>query len=207
MADYATIAQVKEHLLDANLDSSYDAMLTSLVTRASRAIDRYTKRSENAYSADSETTRYFSGSNDIDLYLDEFCSVPSYVGVAESGEVDDNTGSGGDYTEYTTYFVYPYNALAQGQPYHMLKLDIMYGTKSVWCAYPKSVKVTAQFGYSATAPDTIVEATIIQTVRWFKRGQQAFMDQGSEVVLGQLKYTGLDSDLEKLLYHYIRGVI
>ena len=49
-------------------------------------------------------------------------------------------------------------------------------------------------------PDEIKQATIIQAMRWFKRGQQAFSDTGAVLELGQLRYTQkLDPDVALIL--------
>lgn len=50
------------------------------------------------------------------------------------------------------------------------------------------------------APDIIRQAALIQTVRWFKRGQQGFQDVSAGVVMGQLTYaTHVDPEIEYML--------
>ena len=79
-------------------------------------------------------------------------------------------------------------------------MDTINGTKEMWYDYPKAVKVIGKFGFSAAAPSEIVQATIIQVMRWFKRGQQAYQDTGAIVELAQLRYVRkLDPDVETLL--------
>ena len=58
MADYCTIAEVKNMMPDVEWASDYDATILSLISRASRAIDRWTGREPDAYCAQ-ETTRVF----------------------------------------------------------------------------------------------------------------------------------------------------
>ncbi len=98
------------------------------------------------------------------------------------------------------YFMWPYNALAEGVPYQRLDLDVINGTYRLWYGYPRAVKIVGKFGYSTEAPDMIVQATVTQAVRWFKRAQQAFADTGAIVELGQLRYTQrLDPDVVMVL--------
>ena len=123
--------------------------------------------------------------------------------------MDGAGGTGGTYTTWaaTDYLVYPRNALARGKPILRLDIDINNGTKAYWYPYPKSVKITGKFGYAATTPNDVKQAAIIQSVRWFKRGQQAYRDTGAIVELGQLTYTQkLDPDVASIVEHLIRYV-
>ena len=209
MSVYSSIADVKLHLVDMSLDSSYDAVLTMLVLNASRAIDRYTKRSPNAYLVEDDEVRYFGGSGSHELWVDEMADEPTLVEVAETGQVDNSTGSGGDYTTYAAseYFLLPENADKKGIPYEVIELDRLYGTKTVWYRYPRSVKITAKFGYAITVPETIAEATIIQAGSWFKRGQQGFMQNSAQTRFGQLQYKQLDPDVLEIVKHYMRTTV
>jgi len=202
--DYCTLAQVKEVLVDSGLAAStdYDAVITSTITRACRAIDRFTGRDAGAYAVTStdETTRYYAGSGYSEMWVDEMAAAPSYVGNSQSGGVDS--------TSYTTldstgYFLWPLNET----PYQRLDIDTINGTQIMFYRYPKSVKVTAAFGYAlaGATPGEIEQAAIIQAVRWFKRGQQAFKDVGAIPELGQLAYAqALDPDVKFILDHYRR---
>jgi hypothetical protein len=204
MADYATLTQVKAHLSDGITagDTQYDAILSALITRVSRSIDKFTKRAPDAYKVESDATRYFSGSGSGTIFIDELATDPTSVAVAESGDIT-------DYTTWasTDYILAPYNASQWGRPYTMLEIDLLYGTKATWYKYPKAVKIVGKFGYSETVPPEIEEATIIQTARLWKRGQQGFVDLSSMVELGQLQIRKLDPDVSEILLHFIRGVI
>lgn len=208
---YATIAQVKEHLPDSGITTDYDAILTALVTRASRAIDRFTKRHPDAYAVASATTRYFDGSGSKELWVDEMASAPSSVSVAEGGIVDDSSGSGGDYTPWASsdFLIYPYNASDLSIPYTTLIVDSYNGTKSTWYKYHKAVKITASWGYSVagSTPEDIVEACITQSAHWFKRGQQGFAGESAQIVLGRLKYTVLEGSVIALIEPFVRGAL
>lgn len=54
-------------------------------------------------------------------------------------------------------------------------------------------------------PDPIVEATLIQSMRWWKRRESAFQDMvGSPEVGGLVAYKGMDADLELMVKPYIK---
>lgn len=204
--DYTTISEVKAVLVDTSWGTTYDSLLTVLITRASRTIDLFTGRPEGAYSVNADTTRYYDGSGCKELWIDEITTTPTSVTVAETGDVDNASGSGGTYTTWSTsdYSLWPYNAFNERRPFLRLDLDQLNGSKYSWYKFPKSVKITGKFGYSTTTslPPEIVQTTIIQTARWFKRGQQAFQDTGAIVELGQLTYTkALDPDIAEMIMH------
>ena len=193
--DYATNILVKEAMPDADMGSTYDAVLDMLITRASRLIDGMFKRKPGAFSVDMDETRYYDGSGGIEQWIDELAAAPTSVSVAESGAITSYTAWAS-----TDYFLWPANALLDGMPYMRLDIDRLYGTKVLLYRYPKSVKVVGKFGFSTSTPKEIEQATIIQTVRWITRGRQAYQDTGAILELGQLKYTlKLDPDVETLL--------
>jgi hypothetical protein len=204
--DYTTNTEIKAVMPDTNWSTTYDALLTTIITRASRAIDLFTGREPGAFSVNANTTRYYDGSGNKILWVDELAELPSTVAVAETGVVDNASGTGGTYTVYSTsdYFPWPYNALAERKPFLKLELDQLNGSKYSWYKFPRSVKITGKFGYTTTTslPPEIVQTTIIQAIRWFKRGQQAYQDVGAIVELGQLRYVqALDPDIKEMIMH------
>lgn len=197
--DYCTVDDIKETLADTAWDASYDRLISRLITASSRALDRITGRDTGAFFAAIDSTRYFDGSGGREQWIDELAAVPTSVSVAEAGDLN-------DYTLWvaTDYLCWPYN----GPPFQRLDIDQLNGTKSLWFRYPKSVRVAGKFGYSTEPPDDVRMATIIQAVRWFKRGQQAFRDVGAIPDLGQLMYTkALDPDVGELVKHLRRVTI
>src|SRR4051794_18355498 len=94
--DYATLSELKAALpnLTASFaDGSQDALLTALITRASRAIDRQTNREPGAYYVTADDTRYFDGPDSLcclvegcrSLWIDEIADVPTAVYVTPDG--------------------------------------------------------------------------------------------------------------------------
>jgi hypothetical protein len=195
---YCTYAEVKAVMADAiwGTSTDHDAILTALATRASRFVDRYTKRSNGAFCVGSVgQVRYFDGNGSEDLWVGELAAMPSIIEVAEGGDLSDLTP-----WAVTDVLGYPENAVAEGIPINQLKVDIINGTKTCWPAYPKAVKLTCLPGFSAVTPDEIKQAAIIQVARWFKRGQQGFQDAGASAELGQLQFAGgLDREVKQIL--------
>ncbi len=193
--DYCTIAEVKAAIPDETWGSKYDVILPTLAKSASRLIDRHMGKKPGAFYVDADVTCYFDGSGTSELKIGELAAAPTSVAVSETGSL----------TAYTTwlatdYILYPLNALDAGRPYTKLVIDKLNGSKVVWYAYRKAVKIVGKFGFSTTVPDDLKQVAIIQTFRWWKRGQQAFQDTGAITELGQLTYTkALDPDLVALL--------
>lgn len=196
---YCTAAEVKAVMPDSftTTDTDYDTLLGTLASRASRAIDRFCKRDSGAFYADTDETRYFDGSGTDELLIDELAAAPTSLSVAEDGI---------NYTDWTTedYILWPYNRT----PYTRILVDMMNGAKSIFPKFPRAVKIVGKFGYSVAVPEEIKQATIIQAIRWFKRGQQAYQDTGAIVELGQLKYTqAVDPDVAMMIEHFKQVVI
>lgn len=199
MTDYCTVADLKNHMPDVDL-AGYDSFLTSLIPRASRAIDKFTKRPEGWYLASSDTIRYFDTSDPSSVWVEGLGAAPTEVAVLEDGI---------NYTVWasTDYDVWPYNALADGDLIIRLDVNRLQGSKMLFPSYPKGIRITAKHGYAAV-PLLIEEATVIQSIRWFKRGQQAFKDAGAISELGQMVYAqALDPDVRNTIDHFSRTTV
>lgn len=215
MADYATLQEVKDHLPnDVFTNTRFDTILAALITRASREMDRLTNRKPNAFVVSADSTRYFDGpaiSRNVSpilpsesdrtpmLFLGELAAAPTSLAVKEDG------------TNWTTwastdYFLWPYNALDEGEPYRALMIDLDNGTKTSWFGYRQGVRVIGKFGFSTAVPDPIKECVIIQVGRWFKRGQMGFQDK-VQVVDNTAAFASMfkaDQDMISLLTNYRR---
>ncbi len=189
MAAYATLSDVKQALPDVTWGAAYDNALTVLLERASRLIDALTGRQDNAYAASSISSRVFTGSGTYQQWIDELAAwPPSSIEVSYDGGVS--------YSVLDASGVTPY---PPGR-FPVLRLDLI--SNRTWPRGHWAVKVTGIWGYSTTPPPLIVQATVVQVVRWFKRGQQAFQDVGAISEIGQLRYVqALDPDLVTLLYN------
>lgn len=204
--DYTTLAQIKALVPNTATGTTYDALITRLITNSSRAVDSHLKREPGAFSVAAETTRYFLGSGNTEQWIGELAAVPSYVGVAQGYDVADAAGSGGSYTTYGTgdFLLWPDNVLLKKNPILRLDLDLLNGTQTLWYRYAKAVMITGYHGFATTTnlPDEIVMATEIDVVRTFKRSQQMFQDSSAMKDLAQMKYTkALDPQAKEILSH------
>jgi hypothetical protein len=196
--NYCTLEELTDLLSDGDLtnwSTKYNDQLQQAITDASRLIDSLLKRKPGAFKATTDETRYYTGSGDEEQWIDELASAPTSVSVAETGDIT-------AYTVYssTDYMLWPYNAASDGLPYLRMDMDRLYGSKSVWYRFPRSVKVVGPFGFSTDTPEEIGRAAKIQVVRWFKRGQQGYQDAGAITELGQLRYVKqLDPDVQAIL--------
>lgn len=203
MADYTTIEEIRGDLVDSGLYTSddYDVVLQNMLTAASRMIDREVGRWDNFfYPSTVDETRYFDGSGDKEQVIDPMVSLTS-VYVSESGGRQAD-----DYTEWvldTDFYVWPYNYSSIGVPIQRLIVDNDEGNKGNFYSVRKGVKVTGVFGYSATPPAIIEQATKITTLRWFMRSKQGYQDASANQAIGQVYYVReLDPDVKRMLAPY-----
>lgn len=185
--DYVTVVEIKDALADSGnqLGSTYDTRLGRTAARASRLFDRETNREPGAYYSTAGVVRYFKGSGDTRQFLDEFTSITT-LAVAESGDVDYSTDTGGDYTTWAAsdYRLLPNNAPKFGEPYFEIEIDVLNGSKSIFYAYEKGLKITAAWGFSTTAPVDVVEAVTEIAVNMFHNGQMAYARGAANAGLG-----------------------
>jgi len=201
---YCAVGDIKAMMPDLNWGASYDAIFESLSMRASRLIDYETGKAPGSF-ANTETAeiRYFDGSGTSELWIDETPALPSVIAVATDGM---------NYVNWATppiYFTgWPYNAISLGVPFLRLDLDIFRSSEVIWYKYPRSVKLTSVWGYSVRPPDLITQAAIMQSIRWFKRGQAGFADTAANPNLTQLSYTSrLDPEIAEMLDLFKRTTI
>jgi hypothetical protein len=202
---YCTLSEVKQALPDGNWDATYDGILAVLTKRASRALDRECKVPPGYFCVTADTVRLFAGSGKPQQWVDELATAPTLVEMDEAGE--------GHYVVVPrdAYFLWPWNAPDEGQPYR--RLDF-YPFKDpgfyFWYNlgdYP-TVRITGKWGWSTVTPEEVKQLAIIQAAKWFKRGQQGYADTGGVVELGQLRYTqALDPDIAELCKGLTRPTI
>jgi hypothetical protein len=193
--NYLDRDNIKLAIPDVSWGATYDAVMDRIAEEASREIDRYLGKKPGAFAAEAAAARYFTGSGTGELWVPEMAEAPTEVAVAEAGDLT-------DYTTWaaTDYLLWPYNAPENDEPYTKLEIDVLNGTKQLWFNYPKSVKITARWGYSLDPPADVEHACIIQAIRSFKRAQQAYQDTGAVLDVGQLQYVkGLDPEVQTFL--------
>lgn len=232
MADYATVAQVKNRI-DKTGDEA-DAWLAEIITAASRAIDNFCHRPRGFVADDDASARVYAGSGTATMRIDE-CIEITKVEVKDSLTDDDYVEwTDSDYiafrgaprdpefneTPYDHLMVVvngDYNIFTSGALSSRSDKDRYFAPLRYRRAYnPRgarsqpTVRVTAKWGYAETVPGAIREACAMQTARWFKRYQSAMSDVLASGELGKLFYRQeLDPDVKFLLVagRYVRPTV
>lgn len=199
---YASSADIKV-VLPGTYTVAHDAVFEDLLQSGSRMADAYCGRHPGAFQVEADTIRYFTGSGNKMLDIDEIAVAPTTVAVSEQGSL----------TSYTTwaateFILGPYNAPSLGQPYTWLELDQINGTKLLWYKYPKSVKITGKWGYSTICPEPVKKAVVVIASRLYKRGQAGFQDYSGTMQFGRQRMEAtLDSDIKQMLDPFVRMAI
>lgn len=189
---YATLADLKASLRIN--DTEDDAELLYALNAASRMIDHHAGRQFG--SVDDATARYYGAYWHVGLArwvvdIDDLVTTDDLVVKTDDGSGDFAT----TLTLDDDFRLAPDNAAADGRPWTQL----IASSGQVLPTAARAVEVTARWGWSAP-PEVVVQATLIQAARLFKRKDAPFgvagsPDLGSEVRL----LARLDPDVEKLL--------
>lgn len=200
---YASVSDIKQtNRLNFNdSDSVSDDMLEAIIEAVSRRIDDTCHRF--FWSDSDDVVRYYTARNSTDVFTDDIASPSSDVIV----ETDTNGDGTIDNTFASTdFYLEPYNAELDGVPYQ--KITISDNGQYLFPARAKrAVKVTAKFGWPNAVPPAIVQATLLQSERLFKRFSTPLGSE-SMTALGKMTLTipSLDPDVELLISRYIKPV-
>ncbi len=174
---YCTLAELQTNLDptgDVTFTAAEDANQEIAIEAASRWIDINTNM--RFYSA-SETRVYTAPFGDW-LPLEE-----GFTAVSSLKTDDDNDGTYETTWATTDYVLEPVNAALKGRPYRRIRIDRQTGDNT----FPRirdGVEITATFGYSATVPATIKQATLLISNRLWRRKDAIFGVAGSAAIGG-----------------------
>jgi hypothetical protein len=198
---YCTLSDLKHTntLAINDSDSVSDDLLEGVIEAVSRRIDDETHR--RFWSDSGDVSRYYTASNGNFLFVDDIASPSSGVAI-----VTDTNGDGtfDDTWTLSDFVLEPYNAETDGVPYQ--KIEVSSNGQFLFPAkIKKGIKVTAKWGWPTAVPKPIVQATILQSERLFKRFSTPLGSQ-SMTALGQMTLTipKLDPDVELLISRYIK---
>ena len=222
-ARYATVAELKVRI--QKTDDSEDTQLFALLEAAAVKIDRFCNRIDDGFLAsETASVKHYQGSGKVWQLIDECVAItlvevkdsPSDVGyVAWTTPTTPLAGDG----DWYAFSGDPEQPDFNGLPYTALMIDpngdesiFVSGRTSeatIWRSgvrgrnairHVPTVRVTAHWGFSASVPLDIREATIMQAARWYKRLQGSMADALASTDLGQLLYTEqLDPDIAGIL--------
>lgn len=206
---YLTLTEMKvalPNLTKTLEDGSQDALLTAIISRASRCIDLATFREPGAYYVGSDQSLFYNGPlvtavDPSKIYINDILSVTT----VETSANGDPTGF--DTIDPDTYYLFPNNASFLGIPYQGIGLYTAFGVGGSWPTAVRSIQITGRFGYSTTTPDIVKAAMIIQVGRWFKRAQLAYQDKVAFTDnASQFAYmNAVDRDVEMIVQHLRRS--
>lgn len=136
---YASLAEIKAGMPDGIRASTtkYDAMILSLASEVSRAIDAWCNRTFFPQLA----TRYFYGSGTPDLLIPDLLSITSVAYSGDDGET------------YTTLVSADYLATVCGdvnskRSYDLLRVSALSDTLSYWVEGERSVRIAGVWAYA-----------------------------------------------------------
>lgn len=203
---YCTGDQLKVALNLPVADTDDDAALQRAIDTASRAVDRFCGR--RFWADPTDVVRYFTARDYVTLTVAD--DHPNDYGLAdEPTEVAIDRDGDHTWTDIyalgDAYDLEPRHAVdVNGAPYTRLTilLDVNGWPKDI----RDGVRITGKFGYPTTPPE-VVEATIIQASRLYKRVREApFGVAGVSLDGGGMRLLNrLDADVEMLLMPYRSG--
>lgn len=192
--EYATLAMLKQSLTIESSDTTRDTLLNQALVAASRGIDRDTNRrfyldaSAMARTINPRKKTVVDDDGDHLLTADIGSLTGLIVEVGRTGSFADVTAS---------VEAEPTDALDQGRPVTSLL--------RISGAWPQGagqrVRVTARWGWP-TLPDVVVQATLIQAARLFRRKDSPEGVTGS-AEWGVVRLSRIDPDVHALIKNLI----
>ena len=163
-SDYISSSDLKD-ALSLTGETFADTVLARAVTAASRAVDDVTDRRFYP-DDDANQVRYYSPVDDCRVWIDDLITLTAF-----------ETDPGGDgtfqdsWTEVRDFYLEPFNAPADNEPYRSIRVSPRTALY-LPVFYPRSVKVTGKFGWSAV-PAGIAQATGMIAAKLVKRIREA----------------------------------
>lgn len=184
---YVTLPDVKAHLSLAPSDTNDDAVITSKITAASRAIDGLCRRRfwRDPVSPDPTSVRYYRA------ITDDYCEIDDLIVDADTVIATDDADQGTWATTLasTDWIGIPYNGVGPdrqpGWPVNAFEIVNLSISLNSFSKHP-TVKVTGRWGWAAV-PDAVKEACLIVTADLFhykdvRSGTIGFNEFGPVVV-------------------------
>lgn len=186
-----TTAAASSATISVHLGNEHDAKLESMITAASRLIDKYCNR--RFYS--SASTQYYDPESTHEVFIDDLQSVTAL-----------KTDEDGDGTYETSWAVTDYNLLPYNSTPKTRIQTSSKGSRIFPAKIKKCIQIYGSFGYSTTTPDMIKEACIIQAMRLFKRKDAPFGVSGINQFGVMQVIDSFDKDVKILLDGFRRLV-
>lgn len=188
---YASLTEMRDWLrLRDESDTDDDALLRLKLSAASRAVDASCRRQFGKVATAVTRSYELRWSRTRQAYVAEIDDVMDTTGLTV--EVDDTAVASTDYA------LRPRNAIADGEPYTWIEVDVTVTGDGV-------LDMLALWGWNAPWPDVIKEATMLQASRLNIRRDSPYGIAGGAEGGGELRLLArLDPDVAPLVVDYIR---
>jgi len=192
---YCSLAELRARLGNYDgADTGDDSMLENVIEAVSRRIDNYCWR---RFYVANETRYYTAGDNQVIDVSDIYSTTGSTVDTLKTDKDGDRTYE--DTWATTDYDLTPFNAALDGRPFTNIEVTPN-GDYTFPTSVTKGVEIKAWFGYTATTPDLVNEACLLQSERQFKRKDAPFGVVGGSDIGGIVRIEErLDPDVKHLL--------
>jgi hypothetical protein len=210
---YCTPADVRAQIIKLGSEANAsDSALKTVIAGVSQTLDRLFNRADGFLADETATARKYAGSGGPLIFIDECVAITlvavkdspsdaSYVSWAASDWIPftgDPDSPDFNRLPYTGLMVDPngtYDSFTSGEHSTWSGFKPIGGTKRV----VPTVQVTAKWGYSATTPPIIAEATIALSARWFKQAGNAWADTLATADFGKMIYMAQNADIRLML--------
>lgn len=189
--DYITSVELKRELKIT--DSTDDAWVAFVITAASRAVDRHTRRQFGLL--DAPALRQ-CGPATYRAELDRWI-IPIPDLMTETGLIVEL-----DAVPVTDAELEPVDAADEGKPW--TRLVLAEGASVTWPTRGRRIAVTARWGWSAV-PATVKTATLLQAQRFYARRDSPYGVAGSPDLGSEIRLLAkVDADVAVMLTDYVR---
>ena len=188
---YCSLVEARERMSIS--DAGDDNLLETVITAASRWIDDHTGR---RFYGGSET-RIYTATSPYCLDLDEFTAITTLKTDTTGDRVYEVTWAA------TDYYLLPYNAVADGQPYDRIEVDHISGRYRFPTGVARGVQIVGAFGYGASGPPPLIKEACLRLVERFYSLRTAPLGVTGSADMGTLRIVS-DRDVQDWLSVYVR---
>lgn len=176
-----------QRYLNVDIDSSYDTQVDDWIAEVKKFIDDYCGKTFEAVTE----TRYYDGNGRNCIIVDDFVdtTITELLILNTSGGTESTLTEG----HSNDFITYPQNTDTK----HELRLTVS-AARSVFPSRSNAVKLTADFGYSASVPETIRNVATQLVARIVEKGLKGGKVAGIQLGDYQVTLEKIDEHAEAL---------
>src|SRR5574340_108552 len=195
---YATLAQLKAEISLLETDTVDDSKLIMGLDAASRAVEEDCG-GRRFYTTSADETAYFTAVRSDRLFL-EGDFEKDLISITTLATDSDGDRTYEDIWAVSDYDLTPFNAGINTKPYSGIQVTPS-GNYYFPVGVERGVKVVGKFGYRASTPIQITQATLFLASRMFRRKDAPLGVVGSPD-FGMIRVSRFDPDYEKLIWPF-----